>query len=288
MPGGRKGCVVPVEFSDKEEAAMLNRMTLPIASFSKAATSVIIVGALFGCGGGGGGGGGDDGFVPIVDASPGGIWEGTDPIAGIALIGVVTETGEARFIRSDGMQSFGQATVSGNSVSGNYTSILPYGFVFEDGSSWGTGTLSGTVRERQSITATFSFRTSAGLSSTGTGTFTYNSLYDRDSSLATIAGNYRDGNTGAVVNVNSNGVIFSQDAVTGCVVNGQASIIDSRYNVYRIEYSFTGCQGFDSYLNGTTATGLGVLDNTSSPEYVIIGVTNTSARYALTQAFPRI
>jgi hypothetical protein len=235
------------------------------------------------CGGGSGGG-----SQPVTNVSAGGIWEGTDPIAGLELIGVVTETGEARFIRADGLQSFGNASVSGTSISGSYTGLLPFGFMFFDGSTCGTGTFSGTVRERQSITATFNFKTSSGASDSGSGTFNYNALYDRDSSLATIAGNYLDPDTGAVINVNSNGVIFSQDAVTGCVLNGQVSIIDSRYNVYRVEYQFESCEGFQVYLNGTTATGIGVLDNTVDPERAVIGVTNATARYALTGAYSRI
>lgn len=106
----------------------------------------------------------------------------------------------------------------------------------------------------------------------GTFTLTYDALYDRDSSLATIAGNFRAPN-GTVVSVDASGNIFSQDATTGCVVNGKASIIDTRYNAYYFEYKFGSCAGQLTVLNGVTFTGLGTLDNTAAPEQAIIAVT---------------
>jgi hypothetical protein len=99
---------------------------------------------------------------------------------------------------------------------------------------------------------------------------------------------YRDPDTGAVINVNSNGVVFSQDPLTGCVLNGNLSLIDTNYNAYRVQYSFSGCRSPYIRLNGTTARGLGTLDTTSSPQRAVIGVVSSSAGYSLAGAYPRI
>ena len=256
-------------------------MSLRLATH--AALGFITVAALSACGGGVEGGG----FIPTVDSSAGGIWDGKDPISGIDVIGIVTETGEARFIRADGFQSFGGVTVSWQNLSGSYTGILPFGSLFPDGSFSGTGTVVGTVKERKSLRATFDFTTMAGTRSTGTGTFTYNALYDMDSALTTFAGNYLDTASGAIITIDDNGVIFSQDPVTSCVINGQVAIIDSDYNAYRVAYSFSNCIGAEAYLNGTTATGLGVLDALTDPESIIVGVSNGHAGYALSGRYPR-
>lgn len=235
------------------------------------------------------GGGGDSGSAPIVptNASPGGIWQGTDSFTGLSVTGLVTETGEFHFIRSDGVQSFGTLTVSGNNVTANVTGATPVGGAFPDGSTTGTGTFTGTVQARTSLTGTLAFRTSRGLATNSTITLSFNALYNRSSSLATIAGNYRDPTSNGVVSVNSNGVVFEQQVATGCVINGTISIINATYNAYRVSYTFANCRSPNTILNGTTANGIGTLDNTVVPETAIIGVVNATAGYALAGSFPR-
>jgi hypothetical protein len=253
--------------------------------------SLISALVLTACGGGGGGSDNNTSAPPAapVNASPGGIWLGRDPIGGGDLLGVVSETGEGHFIRlTDDAQYVGTVTTSGNNISGSYQGFAPFGFTFIDGSTSGNGSLSGTIQQRQQISATFNFTTSRGRSDQGSTTLTYQTLYDLDSSLSLVAGNYRDPDDGSTINVNSSGVIFSQSALTGCIINGQISIIDSRYNAYRVSYTFSGCLGTASSLNGTTARGLGVFDNTGTNPVVIIGVVNASAGYVLTGLYPKI
>jgi hypothetical protein len=64
-------------------------------------------------------------------------------------------------------------------------------------------------------------------------------VYERDSSLATIAGNFEtlDPNSGTMImlNINTDGTIFVQVPSTGCVLNGAVELIDSRFNAYRFE-----------------------------------------------------
>jgi len=234
----------------------------------------VLVSSLVGCGGGGGGGGG--GPTPQPNASIGGIWKGTDSISGLPVIGLAAETGQFHFIRQDGVQYYGTGTTSGNAVTANFTGVTPLGTAFPDGSTYGTGTLSGTVSERSTLSGSTSFRTAAGNSDSGNVTLTYNALYDRDSSLTTIAGNFTDVKTGDVVSVSASGVIFEQDPATGCVVNGNVGIIDSRYDAYSVQWTYSSCTGANAVLNGLTFNGIGTLDNTVTPEQAIVGVTATT------------
>jgi hypothetical protein len=157
----------------------------------------------------------------------------------------------------------------GCSISG----AVQVGEQFLDGSTSGTGSITGTIAARRTITGTSTFTTTGGSKTSGTISLAYDSLYDRDSSLATIAGNY----TNAVfpgsdaLNVSSSGVIFGQEPETGCVVNGQVKTINTAYNTYDFEYTYSSCTGVNSILNGSTFSGIGTLDNTVAPEVAIAG-----------------
>lgn len=226
------------------------------------------------CGGGGYGGGGDGGYgdaPPVTNQAIGGAWVGTDG-NGLEILGLSTETGRMHWLApATGEQGFGTGTVSGSNVTINYTYVAPFGYTLADGSTFATCTATGTIQQRQSLAVTISCSTGNGGSFNNSATLAYDSLYDRDSSLATIAGNYDD--FGNVLNVSSSGVIFEQIPATGCVVNGQVSIIDSRYNSYDVSITYSSCAGANAILNGATFTGLGILDNTVSPEQAIVGMT---------------
>jgi hypothetical protein len=207
-------------------------------------------------------------------------------VSGLQVLGVVDEAGELHFIRSDNVQYTGTATTSGTSFSASLEGFVPYGTTFSDKSTHGTGKVTGTVQARSSLNGNTQFTTDAGNTSTGTLSLTFEALYNRASSLTTISGNFTNTATGsAVVTIGTDGAIFSQNPSTGCVLNGTVSIINSSYNVYRIEFSNANCQGQYAALNGVQFTGLAVLDNTQTPEAVIAGVTGFSAsanaKYAL-------
>lgn len=90
--------------------------------------------------------------------------------------------------------------------------------------------------------------------------------------MSIIAGNYDD--DGVVFNINANGVIFEQDPTTSCVLNGQVTIIDSNFNAYDVSLSVSNCTGAEAILNGSTFTGLAVLDSTAPPpDELVIAVT---------------
>jgi len=235
------------------------------------------------CGGGNGGGSG----VAIGNAPPGGIWQGTDPLTNLALYGIVTEAGAFSFLRSDGAQYYGTLATSGNNISGTFTGVPPIGKKFADGSTRGTGTVSGTIQARTSISAAYSFTTANGKGSSGSGRLAFNSLYFDESSLATIAGNYADSFGNSVISVDSSGVVFDQQLATGCVLNGQISIINTAYNAYQVQYTFASCLGSYAILNGTTATGLGVFDTGANPAVAYVGVANDAVPYVLNAEYTK-
>lgn len=224
--------------------------------------------ALTACGGGGGGGTPTI-TPPVVNQSVGGIWEGQDQ-AGDEIVGLVTEDGRFHFIDLFG-QGFGTASVTnGNQVSASYTYVADLGTTFSDGSTSASCTLSGTVVERQSLTVNSQCTSTAGNTTQMSVTLTYNPLYNRDASLATIAGLYDD--LGDVLTVSNDGVLFEQSASDGCVLNGQLSVVNSAYNAYDVQFSISSCGAGLATLNGTTWSGIATLDNTSAPEALIFGV----------------
>lgn len=230
-------------------------------------------------GGGGGGGGGTTTPPPSppADEASGGAWVGTDS-NGFEVVALSTDDGRLHWVSSTFDQGFGIASVDGSAITMDYTFIPPFGSVLEDGSAYATCTATGTIEERQSMTLTMNCTTELGGMFSDSVSLTYDPLYERDSSLALIAGNYTynwlpNFGYGFVVNIDGNGVIFAQEPLTGCVINGEASILDSQFNAYDISYTISTCN-LAAYpevtpYNGATFTGLGMLDNTESPEVLI-------------------
>ena len=224
---------------------------------------------------------------PPTQASPGGIWQGTSSL-GFAVVGLVSESGQFHLIQGDGAQFVGRLTTSGNELSANFVGYVPFGEKFDDGSTTGVGSLSGNLDERSRISVDIDFTTSRGAASQSTIELFYDPIYERDSSLESVAGNYLDTEKNVVINVNNDGELFSQDPKSQCITNGTVSVIDSALNLYRVEYTFSNCKGHhQEVLNGTVAEGLATLDDTHSPEALIMGVEVAEAGYAFTGVFPR-
>lgn len=225
---------------------------------------------------------------PPADQAIGGAWVGTDS-AGLEILALSTETGRVHWVvPATGEQGFGTASVNGSAVTINYTYVAPLGFTLDDGSTSATCSATGTIQERQSLAVTVNCTTSLGSTFSNSASLTYDSLYDRDSSLSVIAGNYDD--FGLVLNVAANGVIFEQDPSTGCIINGQVSIINSQFNAYDVSITYSNCVGNFAVLNGATFTGLGILDNTVTPEQVTVGLTGAvgGVTYSIVFTMPRI
>jgi hypothetical protein len=228
-----------------------------------------------GCGGGGGdsdsgGGSGVSNPPTPVPTNPGGIWYGTSSGGGttIAIEGIITEELEGRFIDENGTQ-YVITTVTGDdgNISINFNAYAQFGYVFLDGSTSGTGSITGTVNERSSFSGNFSFSTGES----GSVSFSYDSLYDRDSSLAKLEGQWQEDY--GVMNVDPDGSFFEQDQF-GCIYEGQASIINSSYNAYGLSMTVSNCGS----SNGNY-TGLGVLADLSveNDEDLLIVQMNSNA-----------
>jgi hypothetical protein len=259
------------------EVAMFRRI-LPLSAF------FLVVAAC---------GGGEGSLTPLPqpeppppEASPGGIWQGTSS-PGVGIVGLVSESGRFHFIQDDGVQFVGKLTTSQGELSANFVGYVPIGEKFSDGSTTGVGSLSGNLDERNSISADIRFTTSRGAESNSTIALSYDSIYEKNSSLGTVAGNYLDAERNVVINVNDEGEFFSQDPESHCITNGTVSVIDSAFNLYRVEYTFSNCKGHEGVLNGTVAEGLATLDDTQSPDALIMGVEDAAAGFAFAGVFPR-
>ena len=245
-----------------------------MTSTSKSLGSCLVAVFLASCGGGGGGGGGAGGSTPppVQNASPGGIWQGRDP-QGNLILGLVAEDGRFQFLIDDFApytQYWGTLSVNGNSVSGSNVQVAA-------GTTY-IGTISvtgGSVTARSSLSVTGNFTPASGCSvsvcgspSTSTTSLTFNPVYNQGGALSRIVGNWRDNETGQTVNINSAGVIFAQEAATGCVINGQVSTINTSFNAYAVTYNFASCRFPYNIQNGTTATGLAFVDTSVNPNNI--------------------
>jgi hypothetical protein len=247
--------------------------------------------AIFGLAACGGGGSSSPAPAPVMAQSVGGIWKTqytvtSGPNSGdvINVAAIATETGEfyiAGRNANNGCAAvgFGQVSVNGASFSGSEEiAIVRFSTVpgvqtnctYPDGTVSGTGTLTGTVAQRSSLSVTDTGTTSAGTSlGTNTTAWTFNPLYMQGSSFANIAGNYTDGSD--TLSISSAGVISETDATTGCVITGQVTILNASYNAYPFSFTYSGCTGTSAAANGVTFTGLAALDTTVTPNQIDLG-----------------
>jgi hypothetical protein len=223
-----------------------------------------------------------------TDAKVGGLWTGTLTVNGVdyTASAISSESGEWELLETDsasgfGAQYWGMISAAGDQLSGSFSgAVLDQANSFSDGSTRGTGTVSGTVNERSSIAATLSFTTSLGTATTGQLTLTYDSSYEQLSSLATIAGNYT--NTASpgtdVLSIDDAGVLsYTDPLTTQCTAAGTVTVLDSSYSVYGAEMTFSNCAGAYSVLNGVSIQGLASVDTSTSPRslrFMVHGMVN--------------
>jgi len=228
----------------------MKRTFVGIARGAMLLSSVLLLAA---CGGGGG-----DGGHNVTNAAVGGLWVGTATISGETydVVGIVAENGRGYFLQED-VVYWGTAKSSGTHITSALTGAGLLGWTFLDGSASGTGSISGTIQARKSIIADSSFTTALATKTTGTVSLQYDPMYDDDSSLALVAGNYADGFwlMGGVFNIASNGDLFYQD-VNGCVINGTVAVINPAYNAYDIQYTYSNCATEFPMFDGVTFRGL--------------------------------
>jgi len=178
----------------------------------------------------------------------------------------------------------GSAPPANQSVGGIWTSqysvtsgantggaISAEGIVSEtDGSNSGSGTFTGTVSQRASLSLSETDTMAMGsVLAPSTTAWTFSNLYLSPSSLSTIAGNYDDG--GQTLSITSDGVIFEQNP-NGCITNGQVSIINASYNAYAVQITWSSCVGTSANRDGVTVSRLATLDTSTSPPTLFGGL----------------
>jgi hypothetical protein len=220
----------------------------------------------------------DSGSTVTTNASATGVWSGSDSVSGLGFTALINSAGQASFIRSDGVQFVGTVQVSGNTLAVTVDGYTNFGGAnFSDGSTYGIGTLDGTVTTASTLTATLTFTTNDNTAISGNLSLTYQALSSSGSSAAAVSGNYTDTVTGAVLSITSAGVMTSQNATTGCVLNGSISTGDTTTDLYEVAYSFADCTGAYALLNGVQFTGLASLNTTVSPAQLTMAVTGASS-----------
>lgn len=224
-----------------------------------------------GCGGGGGG----SSFTP-AEGTPTGIWEGVltfDGDGSVEIVGLIAENGTAMFVADDGQVMWADGgTVSGTTFSASFEWALPPGFTTPGGAVGGTGDFECSFAERVSIDCDFVSRSTASEDFKGTVGASYNDLYEDDSSLAVVAGDWLDVETGAeVLSIDAAGRVFSQDATTGCVLGGTISPIDPSYNAYQMDVVLDSCTDPDlAPANGLRLSGLAAVGDDLSPKDTLL------------------
>ena len=213
---------------------------------------------------------GDNGGGPIVpaDQALGGLWSGTLTITGQPgtqdLVGVSTDDGRFRLISADTEGQFvGTAQAVGSRVTGTGEAFAPPGFTWQDGSTVTTVSMTGTLRQRDSLVGNWT----AGTGESGTFNLDYDADYEKDSALNLLVGVwtvYDDNlNPFATFTIEADGGFSGQNAV-GCTSLGQISIIDARFNAYDIASTVDGCGIAGDYA------GLGVLGDLVNPNDVFL------------------
>ena len=212
-----------------------------------------------------------------TNASATGIWGGTDSVTGLNVAGYVDSAGEAVFIRSDGVQFAGATQVSGDTLVAAVVAYTNFGSTFNDGSTYGLGTLNGTVVSANTLTLSLSFTTNGGTAETGSWSLTFSTLTNNGSSLSTISANYTDTGNGSVISISGNGVMTGQNPANSCIVNGTITVINSSYDIYQVSLTYGNCTGSYAVLNGLQLTGLAVFNPNTSPTQLTISVAGASS-----------
>lgn len=188
----------------------------------------------------------------------GGIWSGYATSSGgevNEVVGLSTEEGEGRFITSDSEQTVGTFTVENTQFRASIVGYAPFGYYYSDGTTMQFGSASGTLAPKSGIQASV-YSEGALLSNIN---LDYENIYERDSSLSSIAGTYEFTDNVAGYSI---GFVIDQvgsisgGSTDGCSLIGNASTIDTSYNMYRLVITIGSCQ---QYVG--TYTGLAVLSD---------------------------
>jgi len=244
---------------------------------------LILVCSLAACGGGGGGGGARN-VTPAaaVPQSEGGIWFGFDS-TGETVSFYVAENGKSfASLRPAGglLPSFGVGAIdvtSNNLISGSLDlqgPVIPPTIFPEDLAC----SISGSVVERQSLQLDVSCSDVNGVVYDEALNLNYDTSYERDSSLAALAGNYTREFRPAtnVLTIAPDGTISGMvDNAPQCLVDGTASIIDANYTFIDVTWTLSSCTDSFGFFEGVEMSGFAfqTLDPAGDPEAYYFGLT---------------
>ena len=200
---------------------------------------------------------------------PAGTWRGADA-EGREVLLLVSVGGIFQFV--DGAHNQGSGYLAPETrVASAFDLVTPIDQPFADGSTLANCNFSGSAVLRTSMDLELSCKTRGGLVFAESLALEFDPVYDRDASLQTIAGNYRT-LAENVLSIAPDGLLFLQDATTGCVVNGQVTVITLASNLYSVVLRYDSCTGLDERLNGSQFDGYAQLDDTDTPEALVIAV----------------
>ena len=219
---------------------------------------ILISSILFIASCGGSSGGGDD---SEGDVNADGFWNGSFKQNGITynLSSVIYDNKFTGISTEAGTLYSGKVGVDGNKMKGT-VDVLLIGGGFDR-----TTSVSATVIAKKTIEGSTS-------DASGKSTFSldYDSLWDRDPDLATVAGTYLV-TTGAytfTMNVAADGTYTGSDT-DGCVYSGTISPFDTTHNYYSLTMTVTATLPTCDEENDGTYTGTSFLDDFNEPNDVL-------------------
>ncbi len=195
-------------------------------------------------------------------STPAGIWRAVEVVPGQSVMEAIVFISADRklfAIREDGLHLRGPVQLGARrAIVGTYEAAYELGSAFGDDATHGAGSFQGTYEPQDSFEIQFSTNTAAGSTIAGTMTGQFQALSLQPSSLDLVAGIY--GTNTESLTVSGTGAVFLQDAVSGCVANGQISTIDRDYNLYEVYVWVENCVGEDAAFNGVHFNGYAALE----------------------------
>ena len=202
----------------------------------------------------------------LVDQALGGLWVGADG-NNDSVVAYSDDAGNFRVVVA-GEQGIGTASSFGSDIVVDYTFVPQLGSTLVDGSASAACSGSGVIQERSTLTISADCNTVDGLFFNTTAELAYDSVYNRDSDLLTIAGSYITANSD-LYTIAGDGALFALDTATGCTINGQVSIIDAQFNLYDLTWNYTNCAPEFDEFNTVTLSGFALLDDAVTPEEIV-------------------
>lgn len=215
---------------------------------------------------------------------PDGIYEGSSTSAtssqSIPVVAIIAENGQGRIAGADGSYYRLNVGTSGNNMNGAYSNFPQSGYtqtaaVSGSGAQGASGTVGGTITAN-GLNMTLTDTTNAQQSLT----LTFDSAYNRSSSLASLAGSWTataDGVT-LMATVQPDGSFTASDS-NNCTYLGNFSLIDPTFDVYAethvrscnaVAVTFTGLAALLPTNTGSgTATEIKLMSDNDAGEYLV-------------------